>query len=122
MNILIVDDDLTQLETLRRGLRSKGYNVLEASSGKDALNLLQDGKTDQIHLILTDYVMPEMNGIELLKKIREKSNSLPVIIMTAYVKNDLLLNIMRLNCNSIIEKPFTLNKLNGEIKKCLGIL
>ena len=42
--------------------------------------------------------------------------------MTAYVKNDLLLNIMRLNCNSIIEKPFTLNKLNGEIQKCLGIL
>jgi CheY-like chemotaxis protein len=122
MNILIVDDDLTQLETLRRGLRSKGYNVLEASSGKDALNFFQDGKTDQIHLILTDYVMPEMNGIELLKKIREKSNSLPVIIMTAYVKNDLLLNIMRLNCNSIIEKPFTLNQLNGEIKKCLGIL
>jgi len=122
MNILIVDDDLTQLETLRRGLRSKGYNVLEASSGKDALNFLQDGKTDQIHLILTDYVMPEMNGIDLLKKIREKSNSLPVIIMTAYVKNDLLLNIMRLNCNSIIEKPFTLNQLNGEIQKCLGIL
>ena len=122
MNILIVDDDLTQLETLRRGLRSKGYNVLEASSGKDALIFFQDGKTDQIHLILTDYVMPEMNGIELLKKIREKSNSLPVIIMTAYVKKDLLLNIMRLNCNSIIEKPFTLNKLNGEIKKCLGIL
>ena len=122
MNILIVDDDLTQLETLRRGLRSKGYNVLEASSGKDALNFLQDGKTDQIHLILTDYVMPEMNGIELLKKIREKSNSLPVIIMTAYVKNNLLLEIMRLNCNSILEKPFTLNKLNGEIQKCLGIL
>ena len=122
MNILIVDDDLTQLETLRRGLRSKGYNVLEASTGKEALNLFQDTKTDQIHLILADYVMPEMNGLELLKKIREKSNSLPVIIMTAYVKNDLLLNIMRLNCNSIIEKPFTLNKLNGEIKKCLGIL
>jgi CheY-like chemotaxis protein len=120
MNILIVDDDLTQLETLRRGLRSKGYNVLEASSGEEALNLFEDAKTNQIHLILTDYVMPEMNGIQLLKKIREKSNSLPVIIMTAYVKNDLLLNLMRLNCSSIIEKPFTLHKLNGEIQKCLG--
>jgi CheY-like chemotaxis protein len=121
MNILIVDDDLTQLETLRRGLRSKGYNVLEASSGKEALNLFEDAKTNQIHLILTDYVMPEMNGIELLKKIREKSNSLPVIIMTAYVKNDLLLNLIRLNCSSIIEKPFTLRKLNDAIQKCLGI-
>jgi two-component system response regulator AtoC len=121
MNILIVDDDLTQLETLRRGLRSKGYNVLEASNGKEALNLFEDTKTDQIHLILADYVMPEMNGLELLKKIREKSNSLPVIIMTAYVENNLLVNVMRLNCTSVIEKPFTLHKLNCEIQKCLNI-
>ena len=118
MNILIVDDDLTQLETLRRGLRSKGYNVLEASSGKEALNLFEDNKGDKINLILTDYVMPEMSGLELLKKIREKSKTLPVIIMTAYVQNNLLLNVMRFNCTSVLEKPFTLHKLNSEIKKC----
>ena len=122
MNILIVDDDLTQLETLRRGLRSKGYNVLEASTGKEALNLFQDTKTDQIHLILADYVMPEMNGLELLKKIREKSNSLPVIIMTAYVQNSLLLDVMRLNCTSVIEKPFTLHKLHCLIQECSNSL
>lgn len=121
MNILIVDDDLTQLETLRRGLRSKGYSVLEASSGKEALNLFEQNKTDKIHLVLADYVMPEMNGIELLKKIREKSNSIPVIIMTAYVKNNLLLEVMPFNCNSVIEKPFTLQRLHCEIEKCLNI-
>ena len=121
MNILIVDDDLTQLETLRRGLRSKGYNVLEASTGKEALNLFEDTKTDQIHLILADYVMPEMNGLELLKKIREKSNSLPVIIMTAYVQKKLLIDVMHLNGTSVIEKPFTLHKLHCEIQKCFNI-
>ena len=121
MNILIVDDDLTQLETLRRGLRNKGYNVLEASSGKEALNLFENNKTDQIHLILADYVMPEMNGIELLRKIREKSNSIPIIIMTAYVKNNLLIDVMHFNCNSVLEKPFTLNKLHSEIQKCLNV-
>lgn len=121
MNILIVDDDLTQLETLRRGLRSKGYSVLEASSGKEALNLFENNKRDKIHLVLADYVMPEMNGIELLKKIREKSNSIPVIIMTAYVKNNLLLDVMPFNCNSVIEKPFTLQRLHCEIQKCLNI-
>jgi DNA-binding response OmpR family regulator len=49
MNILIVDDDLTQLETLRRGLRSKGYNVLEASSGEEALNLFEKYAKSLIH-------------------------------------------------------------------------
>ena len=121
MNILIVDDDLTQLETLRRGLRSKGYNVFEASNGKEALNLFEDNKTDQIHLVLADYIMPEMNGIELLKKIREKSNSLPVIIMTAYVENKLLVEVMRLNCTNVIEKPFTLQQLICEIQNCFNI-
>jgi CheY-like chemotaxis protein len=121
MNILIVDDDLTQLETLRRGLRSKGYNVLEASSGMEALNVFEDTKKNEIHLILADYVMPEMNGVELLKKIREKSNSLPVIIMTAFVKNNLLVEAMRLNCHSVLEKPFTLRQLHNEIQKCLTL-
>jgi len=121
MNVLIVDDDLTQLETLRRGLRSKGYNVFEASSGKEALNLFKDTKINQIHLVLTDYVMPEMNGLELLKRIREQSNSLPIIIMTAYIKNDLLVDVMRFNCNSVIEKPFSLSKLHDEIQKCLKV-
>ena len=121
MNILIVDDDLTQLETLRRGLRSKGYTVFEASSGKEALDVFEDTKKHQIDLILADYVMPEMNGIELLKKIREKSNSLPVIIMTAFVKNNLLVEVMRFNCHSVLEKPFTLVQLHNEIKKCLNL-
>lgn len=119
MNILIVDDDLTQLETLRRGLRSKGYNVFEASNGMEALNILNDTKKNKIDLILADYVMPEMNGIELLEKIREKSNLLPVIIMTAFVKNNLLVEVMRFNCRTVIEKPFTLNHLHSEIQKCL---
>jgi CheY-like chemotaxis protein len=119
---MIVDDDLTQLETVRRGLRSKGYNVLEASSGKEALNLFENNKRDPINLILTDYVMPEMNGLELLTKIREKSNSLPVIIMTAYVQKDLLVDVMRFNSTSVIEKPFTLHQLNCEIQKCLNMV
>jgi CheY-like chemotaxis protein len=121
MNILIVDDDLTQLETLRRGLRSKGYNVLEASSGIEALNVFENTKKNKIDLILADYVMPEMNGIELLQKIREKSNALPVIIMTAFVKNNLLVEVMRFNCNSVLEKPFTLSKLHNEIQKCINL-
>ena len=60
--ILVVDDKRVQLKTLKRGLRTKGYQVVEAISGKEALNHLVNFK--HIDMVLTDYAMSEMNGIE----------------------------------------------------------
>jgi DNA-binding NtrC family response regulator len=111
--ILVVDDKRVQLKTLRRGLRTRGYQVVEAISGKEALDhLIKDKKID---IVLTDYAMPEMNGIELLQKIRENNKTIPVIIMTAYGDKNLVIEAMHHQCNGFIDKPFDMDELLKEI-------
>ena len=117
MHILVVDDDRLQLETLRRGLRTKGYQVLEALSAEEALARFSHSNMNKIDLVLSDYVMPGLNGIELLKRIRENHGSLPVILMTAYGEKDLVIEALRNRCDSFIEKPFTLDQLMQEIER-----
>jgi CheY-like chemotaxis protein len=117
MNILVVDDDALQLETLRRGLKNKGYQVLEALSGEEALRRFARSNMGKIDLVLSDYLMPGMNGIELVKKIRQHYSSLPVILMTAYGEKELVIEALRNRCDSFIEKPFTLDQLIQEIER-----
>jgi len=119
MNILIVDNNAVWLETLKRGLNISGHEVMEAMSANEALMNLSDLDTPAIDLVLTDYVMAEMNGIELLKEIRMNYGSLPVIIMTAYTENALLIEAFRNHCNGFIEKSSTLDQLMQEIKKVM---
>jgi DNA-binding NtrC family response regulator len=111
--ILVVDDKRVQLKTIRRGLRTKGYQVVEAISGKEALDHLV--KHNHIDIVLTDYAMPEMNGIELLKKIRKKNKTIPVIIMTAYGDKSLVIEAMHYQCNGFIDKHFDMDELLEEI-------
>ena len=111
--ILVVDDKRVQLKTLRRGLRTRGYQVVEAMSGKEALgHLFKDNKID---IVLTDYAMPEMNGIELLQKIRKNNKTIPVIIMTAYGDKSLVIEAMHHRCDGFIDKPFDMDELLEEI-------
>ena len=117
MNILVVEDDKVQLESLRRGLRNKGHQVLEALSAEEALNRFTHSNMTKIDLVLSDYVMPGLNGIELLKRIRENHGSLPVILMTAYGEKDLVIEALRNRCDSFLEKPFTLDQLIQEIER-----
>jgi CheY-like chemotaxis protein len=119
MNILVVDDEKVQIETLRRALRSKGYQVFEALNAIEALDQLES-MTYRIDMVLTDYVMPGKDGIELLKKIREKYGELPVIIMTAYGEKGMLIDAMRNRCDGFIEKPFNVDQLINEIQRVLG--
>ena len=117
MNILVVEDDMAQLESLRRGLRSKGHQIFEALSAEEALRRFPLSNMTKIDLVLSDYLMPGMNGIELLKRIRENHGSLPVILMTAYGEKDVVIEALRNRCNSFIEKPFTLDQLMQEIAR-----
>jgi len=119
MNILIVDNNAVWLETLKRGLNISGHEVMEAMSANEALMNLSDPDSPNIDLVLTDYVMAEMNGIELLKEIRTDYGSLPVIIMTAYTESALLIEAFRNHCSGFIEKSSTLDQLMQEINKVM---
>lgn len=114
--ILLVDDEPEQLKSLRIGLLSNGYNTLEALGGQAALNLFDDPRT-RIDMVITDYSMPGMDGIRLINKVREKSGSLPVLMMTAYGEKGLVIEALRNQCDSYIEKPFSLKELIIEIER-----
>ena len=116
MKILVVDDDLILLESIGRGLRNRGYKVVETTSGAEALRLIDLDNASDIKLVLADYIMPGMDGIGLLEKVREKYSSLPVIMMTAHWNKDVVIHAMRKRCNSFLEKPFTLDQLVHEIE------
>jgi CheY-like chemotaxis protein len=119
MNILVVDNEEVQIETLKRVLRSKGYQVFKALNAIEALEQL-NAMTYRIDMVLTDYVMQGKDGIELLKMIRERHGELPVIIMTAYAEKGVLIDAIRNRCDGFIEKPFNVDQLINEIERVMG--
>lgn len=116
MNILVVDDETVMVDSIRIGLESRGYLVLEANSVQQALQQLHH-EDHKIDLVVTDYLMPTMNGLDLLTAIRESHPTLPVILMTAYAQTSLVIEAMRNHCDSFIEKPFSLDQLVFEIER-----
>ena len=79
--ILLVDDEPDFLEVIKIRLEANGYEVITASNGKEALETLKKEKVDAV---LLDILMPQMNGIEALKNIRQDNKQLPVFMLTAY--------------------------------------
>lgn len=116
MNILVVDDEAVMVESIRIGLENKGHRVIEAYSARQALDTLSSGEHG-IDLVVTDYLMPSMNGLDLLTAIRKRHPALPVILMTAYAQTSLVIEALRNRCDSFIEKPFNLDQLVAEIER-----
>ncbi len=116
MNILIVDDEVQMAKSLKIGLETKGYRVVNAYSGQQALDMLVKG--DQtINLVITDYLMPGMDGLELMKAFRQEIPTLPIMIMTAYAEKGLVIKALQDRCDGFIEKPFKLDQLVTEIER-----
>jgi signal transduction histidine kinase len=116
MSILVVDDEAVMVESIRIGLESSGYHVLRAFGANQALDVLNGGGHN-IDLIVTDYLMPKMNGLDLLVAVRKRYPTLPVIIMTAYAETSLVIEAMKNHCDSFIEKPFSPDQLVVEIER-----
>ena len=116
MKIMVVDDEILGVEAVARGLRTKGHKVMTVGSASDALAaILSDG--NKIDLVLTDYRMPEMNGLDLLKRIRQEKKRLPVIIMTALAEQKIIAEAVSAGCDGFLAKPFNLDELSLEIEK-----
>lgn len=115
-SILIVDDDKPTREGISRAL-SNNYITYCASNGNEAINILD--KNEDIEVILTDMMMPEMDGMELLKKIRSTNNDVTVILITGHSSIESAVDAMRKGAYDYITKPLDLNKLEITIKNAL---
>lgn len=117
MKILIVDDFSTMRRIIKNLLRDLGFNnTLEADDGITALPILQAGGID---FLVTDWNMPGMQGIDLLKTVRadEKLATLPVLMVTAETKREQIIEAAQAGVNGYIVKPFTAATLKEKIEK-----
>jgi len=117
MKILVVDDFSTMRRIIKNLLRDIGFtNVTEADDGTSALPMLEKGNFD---FIVTDWNMPGMQGIDLLKAIREDPElaALPVLMVTAESKKDQIIAAVQAGVNGYVLKPFTAQTLKEKIEK-----
>lgn len=117
MKILIVDDFSTMRRIIKNLLRDLGFtNTQEADDGATALPMLKAGDFD---FLVTDWNMPGMTGIELLKQVRadERLVSLPVLMVTAEAKRDQIVEAAQSGVNGYVVKPFTAQVLKEKIDK-----
>ncbi|QIT57227.1 chemotaxis protein CheY [Aquisalimonas sp. 2447] len=117
MKILIVDDFSTMRRIIKNLLRDLGYNnTAEADDGNTALPMLKKGGFD---FLITDWNMPGMDGLELLKNVRaeEELKDLPVLMVTAESKREQIIEAAQAGVNGYIVKPFTAATLKEKIDK-----
>jgi two-component system response regulator AtoC len=114
MNILILDDEKMQRDMLQGFLDKQGYNVLTAADGRSALSLFMDNPVD---LVLLDHRMPDMNGDEVLARIKSINPAARAIMITAYGAVDTAVKVMQLGADDFMEKPVDLEQLLKKIQK-----
>ncbi len=117
--IMLVEDEDAVRVFSSRALKNKGYNVLEARSGEEALTILKR-EGDRVALIVTDVVMPQMDGPTLYKNIRERWPNMKVIFVSGYTEDRLRDQFKSGETIHFLGKPFTLKLLASKVKEVLG--
>ena len=114
-NVLVCDDEKDIVSALRIYLTTEGYQVYEAYNGKEALEVLS---REEIHLVLMDIMMPVMDGITAMAKLREQSN-VPVIMLTAKSEDTDKVLGLNIGADDYVTKPFNPVELQARVKSQL---
>ncbi|MBI5199277.1 MAG: response regulator [Nitrospirae bacterium] len=114
--ILVADDDTSIRMALSEALEDEGYEVIAVGSGKQAL---QEILSKDLDLILLDIKMPDMPGTEVLKKLRAKSKTLPVIMLTAFSGMEKDVEIQLGKISAFISKPFDIEDVLNTVSRIL---
>ena len=120
--ILIVDDSLTMRSVIKKTITASGFNVgelLDASSGKEALTILKDAWFD---LVLTDYNMPEMDGLELITEMKKDDilKDIPVVMITTEGSRQRVDEFIEKGAAGYIKKPFTPEEIRTKLMVIMG--
>ncbi len=116
-SILLIDDEKSQRDILSGYLKKKGYTIFTAISGEDGIKI---AKENLIDIILSDFKMPDMTGIEVLEEVKKMNPEISFIIITAFGTVENAVKAMRLGADDYISKPVDLDELDILIDKIIG--
>lgn len=121
-NVLIVDDSIPMRAVIKKIIKASGFNVeqfYEAANGLEALKVLNE---EWLDLVLTDYNMPDMNGLELVEEMKrnETLKSMPIIMVTTEGSRERVEDFITKGVMDYIKKPFTPEQIKQKLKQILG--
>ena len=110
--IMVVDDEQDVRDVIRLQLEQKGFNILEATNGQEAIDLLRSGDNMvNVGLILCDIRMPKVNGVECIDYLKREAPGVPVVVVTGYPDSDLAANLLKKGVKHYLVKPVEKEKL-----------
>ena len=120
MKVLVVDDFATMRRIVRNILKQLGFtNIVEADDGTTALEIM---KTDKVDLVLCDWNMPKVSGLDLLKQMKADSDlkNIPFLMITAEAQKQNIIEAVKTGVSNYIVKPFTADTIAEKLKKIFG--
>ncbi|BDU50158.1 response regulator [Haliovirga abyssi] len=114
--VLVIDDELTIRLVLKELIEDLGYDFLESGRAMQGIEILKNNKVD---LILLDIQLPQMNGLEAIQKIREINKEVPVFMITAFHNLKDVVEMLDVEIQEFISKPFDLENLQNKMKEYL---
>ena len=116
--ILLIDDEQAQITSIKAFLKRRNYSVLTASSGTEGMKIIQEANVD---LIFSDFRMPDMNGLEVVKAVKEYNPEIPVVVITAFSDTEDAVKVMKEGAFDYLSKPIDLDELEILIKKVVEL-
>ncbi len=119
LQVLVVDDEQIVLDSVKKLLRKENYTIHTALSAADALALMDETAID---IVLADLMMPETDGLELMKLVAERDEHIPVIMITGYATINTALQAKQLGAFDYIAKPFSKTELQGVVRRAAELV
>ena len=116
---MLVDDEPDFLRVMGARIEEWGYDLIKAANGKEALDALKKGRID---VVILDYMLPDMNGIETLKKIRKTDKKVAVIMYTAFPNKDAMKEAEKLGINAFIPKLSAYSDVQSSLKTAIEMV
>ncbi len=116
MKILVADDEELIRWSLRRAFEAAGYTVDMAANGKEAIQKVEENNYD---IVVTDLEMPELNGMKMLMRMREMGISLPVIVISAYLSENVIKESLHKGAFRCLDKPFQMEDVLNVVKEAV---
>ncbi len=115
-HLLITDDDRDFRETLQDLFRARGYQTLLAADGEEAVRIVTE---QEVHVVLMDFQMPRLTGIETVRRMKAQNNRLPCILISGAINEDVLAQAEEVAMFHVLQKPVSISEVRGSVRDAL---